>query len=372
MKLDHAGVVLAAICIAPVALVAACSSSSAPPSTPVDSGTAADVSYPDTGTTPEASADAGSAKGTLWVTNNFAGTSPGVLGFSVASISAGGDVAPTTTIAGAKTTMTGPGCVAFDMSGNMWVVDSQGSKQQGQILEFSAADVATGGDVAPTTTVSGANTGLGNPSGCAFDSSGALWVTCIDPTGTTMPNLVAFSAAQLTTGGNVTPNVQFSGSAPNLCNSVNLTFDGAGDLWVSNLCSAIDEFGSSQLTGAGSAPMSSIAPPTGVNGLRFDSAGNLWTALQGGVQAVQEYPAAGLGDAGAASSVSISGTNSLMSNPFGLTFDGAGNLWVVQQMSNSLTMFDATGLATGGNVAPTAVVKGASTTLSSPSGITYH
>jgi sugar lactone lactonase YvrE len=240
-----------------------------------DSGTDA----ADTGT--------GGPAGTLWVTDNFAGTptpTPSILGFSLAEAVAGGNVAPKTTISGAKTTMTGPGCVAFDASGNMWVVDSLGSKQAGQILEFTAADVATGGNVAPAVTISGANTQLTNPAGCAFDSNGTLWMAVID---NSTPNVVAFTAAQLATGGNISPAVDYG----NGCNTIDVAFDPTGDLWVSALCTGVQEYTKAELTDGGASPTPALTfgEATGVNGIVFDSSGNLWSTLQGGINAVTEY-----------------------------------------------------------------------------------
>ena len=205
---------------------------------------AADAGSPDAGT-PDAGADAGT--GTLWVTDNFAGGSPGVLGFSLAEAQAGGNIAPKTTISGANTTLTGPGCVAFDGSGNMWVVDSLGSKLAGKIVEFTAANVATGGNVAPAVTLSGASTQLTNPAGCAFDSNGTLWIADID---SGLYGVVAFTATQLATGGDVAPSIDFG----NGCNTIDVAFDPAGDLWVSALCTGIEEYTKAELTDGGVAP----------------------------------------------------------------------------------------------------------------------
>jgi len=331
------------------------------PDTGVDSG------VPDTGTdagAPETGADAGG--GTLWVTDDFGGTSPGVLAFSVTELAAGGDVAPKTTISGATTTLTGPGCVAFDGSGNLWVVDSPGSKQAGKILEFAAASVAAGGDIAPTQTISGANTTLTNPSGCAFDSSGALWIANID---SASQNVVAFSAAQLATGGNIAPAIALGGG----CNTIDVAFDGTGNLWVANLCTGLQEFTKADLATSGTpTPVVSIGQATGVSSITFDSAGNLWTSLQGGVNGVTEFTAGSLADAGTpVATLQISGTGTAMSTPFGVTFAN-GNLWVAQQASNALTQFDVAGLADGGGLAPTALASGAGTKLSSPSFILFH
>ena len=95
--------------------------------------------------------------------------------------------------------------------------------------------------------------------------------------------------------------------------------------------------------------------------------------MQGGVNGVAEFtPTAFDGDAASPQALlQISGTGTQMSSPFGLTFAN-GSLWVVQQASNALTRYDVTSLVERGGLAPTAVVSGASTGLSSPSFILFH
>jgi secreted PhoX family phosphatase len=265
----------------------------------------------------------------------------------------------------------------------MWVVDSQGSKKPGQIVEFLASTLATGGNinVAPAMTLSGSSTTLGNPSGCAFDSDGALWIVNDDPTLNADTNLViSFTAAQLAAGGNVAPTVVIN-NGQNVCNGVDLAFDPNGNLWVANLCAAIAAYKKSDLVAPGGSltPMAKVNQSTGVNGLAFDSAGNLWTSLQGSVQSITEFKASELPTANNNINpiTTINGALTKIDNPTGLAFVG-GDLWAAQQgtTANALTKFaqaDLAGAAAAdaGNIAPT-VVSGANTKLSSPWKIVIH
>src|ERR1700742_2114797 len=82
---------------------------------------------------------------------------------------AGGNVSPTTTISGANTGLSSPDGLAVDSSGTIYVANSGGNS----ITEYPAK---AGGNVSPTTTISGANTGLSSPDGLAVDSSGTIYV----------------------------------------------------------------------------------------------------------------------------------------------------------------------------------------------------
>jgi len=106
--------------------------------------------------------------------------------------------------------------LAFDSSGNLWIA---GPGSQGDALEMISASNLTGsGEVSPpaavTVTSSAFGTLLGSGSclgGIDFDSSGNLWVSVgtdnADCDGNTPTQVVSFTPAQLSTGGNLTPSV---------------------------------------------------------------------------------------------------------------------------------------------------------------------
>ena len=106
--------------------------------------------------------------------------------------------------------------LAFDSSGNLWIA---GPGSHGDALEMISASNLTGnGEVSPPATVtvtsSAFGTLLGSGSclgGIDFDSSSNLWVSVgtdnADCDGNTTTQVVAFTPAQLSTGGNLTPSV---------------------------------------------------------------------------------------------------------------------------------------------------------------------
>jgi len=105
---------------------------------------------------------------------------------------------------------------AFDSSGNLWIA---GPGSHGDALEMISASNLTGtGEVSPlaavtiTSTAFGALIGSGSClGGIDFDSSGDLWVSVgtnnADCDGNTATQVVGFTPAQLSTGGNLTPSV---------------------------------------------------------------------------------------------------------------------------------------------------------------------
>ena len=306
----------------------------------------------------------------MWVANS-AGAS--VLSFTSAQLNVGGNVAPGVTFSGATTTLVKPTCVAFDAGGNLWVVNSLGTNSAGSVLKFSSGTLTNGGNVAPAVTISGANTTLADPEGCAFDGSGNLWVANFTPTANGTNNVVEFSSAQLVNGGNVTPAVQIGGVSTLLCNSNGLAFDGSGNLWVTNACGQTVQFKAANLPGGGNvAPANQITGPTSPSALQFDSTGNLWIAFPGLSNTVSMYAAANLGNNNPAASASISGNNTQMNNPSGLAFDSSKNLWVANVGSSALVMFPSAALAAGGNLTPGEIISGGTTTLNAPQGLVFH
>lgn len=67
-----------------------------------------------------------------------------------------------------------------------------------------------------------------------------------------------------------------------------------------------------------------------------------------------------------APTLTIAGTNTLLTSPYGVTHDAAGNLYVADLGSSSVMIYAA---GASGNVAPTATITGANTGLSAPVGI---
>lgn len=323
----------------------------------------------------------------LWVANNG--------GQSVIALDTDGILqgtaqpSPVVTIAGSSTQFSTyvPQCVQGDPFGDVYVVGSQGSKMPGAIMYFPGAAgpvpsarlpksiFGPGGDVPPAAILAGGNTLLSNPVGCAFDNSGNLWVANVDDFN---DSVVMFTQAQLKSGGDVAPAriihpVTCCGNS-SLCNTISLTFDPNGNLWTGSLCAPTAEFAASDIATSGSpTPIAWFGQAAGVNAMVFDSGGNLWTSLGSPINEITEFyasslPKASSGNLGADVTVS---SPMLLGNAFGIDFDENGNLWVVDQTFNILYMFTPASMSTGGEVVPSAIVSGASTTLNGPVNIRF-
>ena len=106
-------------------------------------------------------------------------------------------MAPKATISGASTGLSNPHGLGFDSSGRLFVANAGNS-----VTEYPRRQR----EVAPKATISGASTGLNFPEGLGFDSSGRLFVA----------NGHGNSVTEYAPGasGNVAPTATISSPAP--------------------------------------------------------------------------------------------------------------------------------------------------------------
>ncbi len=241
----------------------------------------------------------------------------------------------------------GPTGIAFDPSGNLWVVDTGNNRVLEFKTPFSNGESASlvigqptfGGYIGQTTSG-----GLNAPSYVAFDPSGNLWVTDQGN------NRVLEFAAPFSIGEKasvVIGHANFTSFAPSstvtaksLFEPIGIAFDSKGDLWVADSgddrvleytapfsigdSAAIAVIGQSSLTGTS----------TGLHAyaIAFDSGGNLW--VSDGISGVAEYEGpVSTGEAGyQAIGPTVNGTGTSpgdkLRDPQGIAFDANDNLWV--------------------------------------------
>lgn len=164
-------------------------------------------------------------EGNLWVRGQNS-SDPALMRYPVSALAATGTPSADRSIGIAGLNCLGPGALAFDASGNLWM----SLACQGRIVRLTPAQYATTGVATPTVQI----TGLTNPHGIAFDALGNLWVA--DNT-----HLRRFDAARLsaniTTAANL--SVAFTTPTPPAPGATglaayHLAFRPNGELWVSS------------------------------------------------------------------------------------------------------------------------------------------
>src|SRR6185437_6346753 len=214
-----------------------------------------------------------------------------------------------------------PAGVVFDGAGNLWV----GNYSSGSVVEFTASQLAASGSPTPAVTIANdGTTSIAGPEELAIDAQGDLWVA-----NSTTATVVEFTAAQLASSGDPTPAVTVTSvtvtSVPSLHYPTGVSFDAAGNLWVSNdEGSSLVEYSPSQLTAGGAQ-----TPTKTITGLDspwqsgFDSAGNLWVSTGG--NGLVGYSPAQLASGGtaAAPAYAIAGTTTGLTGPAGLALKTA-------------------------------------------------
>jgi len=207
--------------------------------------------------------------GNAWVANLGGGSTP--QGISVFISSGLAATTSNSTLTSANSPLNGNGlntdaAIAFDISGNAWVANGQGSN--GISVFTSSGGVAT----TPASPLSG--NGLNSSWGIAIDGSGNAWV----------PNCAGAcygsgsgSLSEFTSSGGVAGSSPFSGNGMN--GPYAIAIDGSGNAWVANSTSAhLSEFSNG---GSGLSP-NGLGTAFGSSGVAYaiaiDGSGNVWTA----------------------------------------------------------------------------------------------
>ena len=260
--------------------------------------------------------------------------------------------------------------VAFDSSGNLWVVDSADSRVTEFTPPFTTGESASLvlGEPNFVTTYGGGGGGLNGtvlyvPQGIAFDSSGNLWVSDSGDN-----RIVEYTApfsngenASLVLGAPTLTTAEFStqnASNTDLNAPEGLAFDSSGNLWVADsgyyrvvefkapfsngeaesVVIGQDNFTAKDFPNEPSCPPTCDQPTASTlytpSAVAFDSAGNLWVADRGDLR-VSEFSAPFSN--GEAASLWVGGGCSIFgevvaANCMGvidyITFDHSGMLWV--------------------------------------------
>lgn len=178
-------------------------------------------------------------QGNLWVADESTNS---LFELSKAQLDAGtGAVTPAIVITSSD--LSSPSFVTFDQAGNAWVESYSNDK----IAEFSASQLTSGGSKSATVLLSDDGSGsLSGPGEIAFDKKGNLWVPNINE-----DTVVEFAKGQLTSSGDPTPTVTLSSAI--ISEPWGAAFDSKGDLVVVNYNDGtIDKFTAKQIKASGS------------------------------------------------------------------------------------------------------------------------
>lgn len=217
--------------------------------------------------------------GNLWVVSN---AGPSILEYSQSQLRALHSApapTPLTTITSASFQV--PNSLIFDHAGNLWITDL-GRSLNPALFEFTPGQQAAGGNLIPNLTMTSLS--LLSPGGMAIDHAGNLWVANVD---VFLPfNALEFTAAQLAAGGQQSPNVTLGIAVQE---PINLAFDHHDNLWVNDWSgNRVLMFRGSALKASGSPSPDIILSAAALSGgenslaspdaLAFDASGNLWVA----------------------------------------------------------------------------------------------
>jgi 6-phosphogluconolactonase (cycloisomerase 2 family) len=224
-----------------------------------------------------------------------------------------------------------------------------------------------GGNAAPAQTLTGSQTQLDNPAGLAFSSAGVLYVANHSTNGNG-----AITVYPGFTGGNIAPTFFIRGNVTQLSDPSMITLDRNGTVYVTNpSTNRVVAFANGANTNVYPSlwiqgNVTNLSQP---NGIAVDGAGNIFVANTGNNTVTAYAPVTTTTvPANEAPFITISGSNTKLNAPFGLTFDSQGRLWVGNQGNNTIEVFPA---GAAGNVAPTFTYSGASTQLNKPQQISF-
>jgi sugar lactone lactonase YvrE len=224
------------------------------------------------------------------------------------------------------------------------------------------------GDVSPAVEI-GENTGcnIGLVSGVAVDNSGTVFAL-------NNGNAIEEFRIQKFSPPKVKQIGAIAGNNTGLSESVNDTVDAAGNIYATNFAS-ITEYASGAQGNA--SPIATIAgsntgltPPTGGQGplgIAVDAKGTIYVTDRffGPAGGVLIFAPGSNGNV--APIATISGTNTLLSQPFGIAVDAAGNIYVANDGSSGVTVYAP---GSNGNVAPIRQIAGSNTELGDVAGVT--
>ncbi|MDB4981993.1 MAG: hypothetical protein JWM82_2745 [Myxococcales bacterium] len=237
---------------------------------------------------------------------------------------------------------------AIDSYGNFWVPGGD------RINQYDMAHLAISTNAPPAVTLT--QPASASAKFAALDASGNLWVSRGGPT--TDNAVVRYDASQLGSSGTPTPSVVIKSSS--FMEPAGIAFDDVGDLWVADAGNAkVLMFLAAHLAASSTAAADIVlsagsgsnvaAAFTNPNGLAFDKAKNLWVGFEGVL--VMFTPAQ---QAGSANLMGPTAPAALMlsTGTGAFAFDESGGLWMGGRVSGKVERFPKSQLDTAAAMTP--------------------
>ncbi|MDQ6782579.1 MAG: hypothetical protein M3063_03855 [Actinomycetota bacterium] len=220
------------------------------------------------------------------------------------------------------------------------------------------------GDVAPFATLSDSNPGLNSPQGIAVQGDRLYVANGPFGNGSGSPSIAVFSLPLAAGIDNVGPIAVIAGPATGLNSPFGLALDPSGDIFVANSTNTVTEYGPPTASSYGApdnaTPLLTIS--SGLSGPEGVAIKGTTLFVSNDNNTITEYALPG-GTPG----TTISGANTGLAKPLGVSIDSSGDLFVVDNGGNSssesVLEFSPGAM---GNASPVATISGSVTTLNSP------
>ncbi|MES2388083.1 MAG: T9SS type A sorting domain-containing protein [Bacteroidota bacterium] len=274
--------------------------------------------------------------------------------------------------------------LTFDASGNLYVAD-YGNNQIRKITSAGTVSLLAGstsggtGYNDATTTAARFN----GPAGVAVDASGNVFVADFNNNAirkiTSAGVVSTFAGSTAATSGYTNAN----GTSARFDRPYNLAFDAAGNLYVAEYgnevirkitpAGVVSTFAGTGTAGSadGAGNVASFSFP---RGMAVDAAGNVYVS-ESGNDRIRKITPAGVVSTFAGSSSGFAdgtGTAAMFTNPYGISVDDAGNVYVADNGNQRIRKITPAGVVTtiGGNAtAGSADGAGTTATFNSPRGV---
>ena len=252
-----------------------------------------------------------------------------------------------------------PSGVTVGPGGDVWVADSLNNRVLEYVPPFTTgmdASLVLGQTTFTTSTPAATASGLNYPNSFAFSSSGDLFVVDYDNNRVVefVPPFVNGMNATLALGQRNLTTDSPGTSATMLHGPIGLAINAAGDLFVGdNENNRVVEYRAPFSTGMaaslvlGQANFTSNTSATTATGMEYpaevalDSRGDLWVSDWGNSRALEFVPPFADGMAASVvlgqstfTSSTAGATSTGLSNPYGITLDSQGNVWVADNGNN--------------------------------------